>query len=152
MATVAQPRLNPPTLSFLSGLRNSFLGNALNARFLFSLGVFVLIAIFGFLGPAISGRTDPMATVGGLYDPPSADALLGTDNFGRDVFTQLMYGTRASLTVGFVSGSIAILIGLVVGTVAGYVGGAVEELLMALTNVIITIPAIVILILLSISV
>jgi peptide/nickel transport system permease protein len=77
---------------------------------------------------------------------------LGTDNFGRDVFTQLMYGTRTSLIIGSIAGVVATLIGLLIGTVAGYRGGWVEEALMAFTNVVITIPSIVILILLSIAI
>src|SRR5690606_22500598 len=94
---------------------------------------------------------DPLRIVGLLYDPPSADAWLGTDNFGRDIFTQLMHGTRTSLSIGLIAGSVATLIGVLIGTVAGYVGGIFEELLMAFTNIVITIPSIVILILLSIA-
>jgi peptide/nickel transport system permease protein len=90
--------------------------------------------------------------VGGLYDPPSSKAWLGTDNFGRDVFTQLMYGTRTSLMIGGLAGAVATAIGVVLGTVAGFRGGIIEEALMGLTNVIITIPSIVVLILLSIAV
>src|SRR5690349_11367170 len=91
MATITQPQVTRlERVPFLSGLRNSFLGAAFNGRFIFSLTVFVLVAGFGFLGPALLGRDDPFITVGGLYDSPSADAWLGTDNFGRDVFTQLM--------------------------------------------------------------
>ena len=76
---------------------------------------------------------------------------LGTDNFGRDVFTQLMYGTRTSLLIGFLAGIVATAIGLVIGTVAGFRGGNTEEGLMAITNVMLTIPSIVILILISLA-
>lgn len=92
-----------------------------------------------------------MAIVGMLYDSPSEVAWLGTDNFGRDVFTQLMHGTRTSLSIGLVAGTIATLIGVTIGTIAGYKGGLIEEILMSITNVVITIPSIVILILLSIA-
>ncbi len=123
----------------------------LNWRLLFSLIMLLLIVAFGFLGPVILRRPNPLITVGGLYDAPSAKAWLGTDNFGRDVFTQLMYGTRTSLIIGGLASLVATLIGLLVGTVAGYRSGTVEEVLMANTNVVITIPPIVILILLSIA-
>jgi peptide/nickel transport system permease protein len=125
---------------------------SLNGRFLFSLVVLVLILVFGFLGPIIFNRPDALVTVGGLYDAPSSTAWLGTDNFGRDVFTQLMYGIRTSLVIGLIAGFVATLIGLFIGTLAGYLGGLFEEILMALTNVVITIPSIVILILLSIAI
>jgi len=90
--------------------------------------------------------------VGGLFNPPSEKAILGTDNLGRDVFTQLMYGTGTSLLIGFVAGVVATGIGVTIGAVAGFKGGFVDELLMGITNVLITIPAIVVLILLSIAI
>lgn len=136
----------------LRSLGRSFVKTAQNARFVFSLVTFLLILGFGFLGPTIFGKSNPLVAVGGLYDAPSATSWLGTDNFGRDVFTQLMFGTRTSLIIGAVAGSIATLIGLIIGTTAGYVGGIIEDGLMAFTNVVITIPSIVILILLSIAI
>jgi peptide/nickel transport system permease protein len=125
---------------------------AINQRFWVSLILLVLLLGFGIFGPTIFDKPNPMKIVGGLYDKPSAAAWLGTDNFGRDVFTQLMYGTRTSLIIGSIAGVVATLIGLLIGTVAGYKGGWVEEALMAFTNVVITIPSIVILILLSIAI
>src|SRR5512133_187139 len=119
--TQASPVVTTPAL--VSRIRHSFFGAALNGRFAFALIVFLAIVAFGFLGPLVSGRTKVFVTVGGLYDAPSADALLGTDNFGRDIFTQLMYGTRTSLVIGVIAGSVATLLGLFIGTVSGYVGG-----------------------------
>jgi peptide/nickel transport system permease protein len=138
----------------LTGVRRNVarLAVALNGRFVFSFVVLLLILGFGFLGPMIFNRPDALVTVGGLYDSPSPKAWLGTDNFGRDVFTQLMYGVRTSLIIGVVAGLVAILLGLIVGTLAGFAGGWVEEVMMAATNVVITIPSIVILILLSLAI
>ncbi len=124
----------------------------LNRRFVGSVIMLLLLVLFGTLGPIIFDRPNPTKIVGLLYDKPSAVAWLGTDNFGRDVFTQLMYGTRTSMIIGVIAGLEATLLGLLIGTVAGYVGGTVEEVLMAFTNVVITIPSIVILILLSYAV
>ncbi len=140
--------------SSLSTLKRSFanLRSVINGRTWFSFIVLILVLVFGLLGPIIFNKTKPLVVVGGLYDPPSASAWLGTDNFGRDVFTQLMFGTRTSLLIGVVAGAVATLIGLVIGTLAGYQGGLVDEILMAFTNVVITIPSIVILILLSIAI
>lgn len=121
-------------------------------RFRFSVALLGVIIAFAVLGPVVLDRDNPLKIVGGLYDPPSSKAWLGTDNFGRDVFTQLMYGTRTSLIIGGLAGAVATAIGVVLGTVAGFRGGIVEEALMGLTNVIITIPSIVVLILLSIAV
>lgn len=152
MAAISQTR--DPSPAPLTDMRRSIarVTVALNKRFLFSFFMLLLLLVFGFLGPSILRRPNPLITVGGLYDAPSATAWLGTDNFGRDVFTQLMYGTRTSLIIGGLASLIATLLGLLIGTVAGFKGGIVEEVLMALTNVVITIPAIVILILLSIAI
>ena len=155
MAAIPQTKgVLPPNPVPLTGVRRNVarITAVLNGRFLFSLIMLLLILGFSFLGPLIFNRPDALVTVGGLYDAPSSTAWLGTDNFGRDVFTQLMYGTRTSLIIGLIAGLVAILLGLLIGTVAGFRGGILEEALMALTNVVITIPSIVILILLSIAI
>jgi peptide/nickel transport system permease protein len=115
-----------------------------------ALGIFLAIALFGVLGPYLTDRT-PTDVVGGLYDPPSAEAWLGTDNIGHDVFTNLIYGTRTSLYVGLLAGVVATLFGVLIGTVAGYRGGWLDELLMGFTNVVLTIPSFIVLLLISIT-
>jgi peptide/nickel transport system permease protein len=154
MATMAQSSALPKTRpGVLAGIRQSLaVVAARNRRFWFSLSLIALLLAFSFVLPSILGATNPMRLVGGLYDPPSAEAWLGTDNFGRDVFTQLMYGTRTSLIIGSIAGAVSIVLGVTIGTLAGFHGGRSEEGLMAFTNVVITIPSIVILILLSIAV
>lgn len=132
-------------------MRTRFLQTALrSSRFNTSLALVVLVLGFAVLGPVLTGH-DPNAIVGGVNSSPSAHPPLGTDNFGRDELTLLMYGTRNSLEIGAIAGLAAVLIGVLVGTVAGFYGGMVEEALMGVTNVLITIPAIVVLILLSIA-
>lgn len=77
---------------------------------------------------------------------------LGTDNFGRDVLTELVAATRVSLEIGFVAGTIATLIGLILGLLSGYVGGLVDDVIMFITNLFIVIPSFVLLILISFSI
>ena len=77
---------------------------------------------------------------------------LGTDNFGRDVLTQLIAATRVSLQIGFVAGIIATLIGLTLGLLAGYIGGMVDDIIMFITNLFTVIPGFVLLILISFSI
>lgn len=79
---------------------------------------------------------DPSAIVGRPLLPPFADASfpLGTDQLGRDVLTRLIYGSQASLTVGFSSAVVAIVVGTLVGTVAGLAGGLVDEGLMRIVD------------------
>lgn len=77
---------------------------------------------------------------------------LGTDNFGRDVLTELVKATAVSLQIGFVAGIIATLIGLILGLLSGYVGGLVDDIIMFITNLFIVIPGFVLLILISFSI
>jgi len=66
--------------------------------------------------------------------------LLGTDQYGRDIFTQLTYGTRISLFIGLVTAFLTTFIGLAVGITAGYVGGYVDQVLMRFTDMLLVIP------------
>jgi peptide/nickel transport system permease protein len=77
---------------------------------------------------------------------------LGTDNFGRDVLTELVKASAVSLQIGFVAGIIATLIGLTLGLLAGYIGGLVDDIIMFFTNLFTVIPTIVLLILISFSI
>lgn len=77
---------------------------------------------------------------------------LGTDNFGRDVLTELVRATGVSLQIGIVAGLVATLIGLTLGLLAGYVGGLMDDIIMFITNLFTVIPSIVLLILISFSI
>ncbi|MCL4301211.1 MAG: ABC transporter permease [Anaerolineae bacterium] len=77
---------------------------------------------------------------------------LGTDNFGRDVLTELVAATRVSLLIGFVAGLVATFIGLVLGLLSGYVGGFTDDVITFITNLFTVIPSFVLLILISFSI
>lgn len=97
-----------------------------------------LIAIFAHLiAPLDPGETD-IAT---KLAPPSFEHLLGTDQLGRDVFSRMLYGSRVSLSVGFVAVSISLLIGIIVGSIAGYYGKMVDSVLMRFVDIMMCFPA-----------
>jgi len=77
---------------------------------------------------------------------------LGTDNFGRDVLTELVKALAVSLQLGLVAGTVATLIGLALGLLAGYVGGMMDDIIMFITNLFTVIPNLVLLILISFSI
>ena len=77
---------------------------------------------------------------------------LGTDNFGRDMLTELVSAIGTSLEIGFIAGVIATSIGLVLGLLSGYVGGLVDDIIMFFTNLFTAIPSIVMLILIAYSI
>jgi peptide/nickel transport system permease protein len=74
---------------------------------------------------------------------PTMDHILGTDNFGRDLWSRLIFGARISLTIAVISVTVSAVIGTVVGLAAGYFGGWVDQLLMRITDIFLGFPAIV---------
>jgi len=84
---------------------------------------------------------NPFRIAGDPSIPPGAEHYLGTTRLGRDVFSQLIYGARTSLLVGFIAGMAATVIGLIVGISAGYFRGRVDEVLTFLVNVVLVMPA-----------
>nr|WP_228374261.1 ABC transporter permease [Demequina phytophila] len=101
------------------------------------LGVFVVVAV---LAPLIAPYDPLEKDFMALRQPPSAAHWLGTTHMGEDVFSQIVYGTRGVLVVGFLAGVLATLVAVIVGVVAGYVAGWRSESLSALTNVFLVIP------------
>lgn len=81
---------------------------------------------------------------------PSMAHWMGTDGFGRDLLTRVMYGGRISLMVGFAATAVSLLIGILYGTIAGYVGGRVDAILMRLVDVLYSLPFIIFVILLTV--
>ncbi len=105
------------------------------------LVVFILIAIFA---PLIAPY-DPLEVIqeDGIWlsnEKPSAEYPLGTTNLGRDIFSQLVFGSRAALMVGFSAAIAVAIIGTVIGLLAGYFGGWVDMILMRLADVAFGIP------------
>jgi peptide/nickel transport system permease protein len=121
-------------------------------RFYVAATMLVIILLIAIVGPLLV-RTDPNATVGGLYDEPAGwgPLLLGTDNEGQSVIANLVYGTRTSLIVGLIAGTIATVLGLAIGLISGFRGGIVDNLLSSLTNIMLVIPVIIVVILLSVA-
>jgi len=81
-------------------------------------------------------------------DAPTWQHPMGTDDLGRDLLTRILYGGRVSLTIGVMAMALAVLVGTVVGALAGYYGGWVDNFLMRITDVMLSFPALFVLILL----
>ncbi|MGR6129513.1 ABC transporter permease [Paenibacillus sp. SER-28] len=108
--------------------------------------VFSLGAIFAFLSPQDPNKLNVLERL----QPPGAAHWFGTDDYGRDYFTRALYGGRVSLLVGFASMIIATSIGAVVGIVSGYFGGWIDNLLMRVLELIMSIPSFLVILLLSV--
>ena len=102
--------------------------------------VFVLLCLMAIFAPLIApydyATVDPLNT----YARPSLQHLFGTDQFGRDIFSRVVYGSRWSLTMGFSAALVSLLGGSVIGVIAGYFGGWVDNLVMRIIDVVQSIP------------
>ena len=81
---------------------------------------------------------------------PSADHWLGTDIFGRDMLTRIMYGGRVSLMVGFIATAVALVIGILWGSIAGFIGGRVDALMMRIVDIMYALPFMIFIVLLMV--
>ncbi len=110
-----------------------------NRKAAFGLAIVLAYVAIALAAPMIA-QYDPLARVGRPHQPPSAEHWLGTTRMGRDVFSQLIWGTRTSLMVGIVAGLIVTAIGTAIGITAAYFGGVVDDVLNFLTNVVLVLP------------
>ncbi|MFE4712787.1 ABC transporter permease [Paenibacillus sp. NPDC056722] len=125
---------------------SELLGNGMGVAALILLLLFTLASVFAFL----SGHDPNALNVMARLTPPGAEHWFGTDDFGRDYFARALYGGRVSLLVGFTAMIIATGIGVTVGVISGYFGGWLDNLLMRMLDVILSIPTFLILLLLSV--
>ncbi|MFD4958401.1 ABC transporter permease [Microbacterium sp. NPDC058389] len=139
MATAARAPKGPSGPSALARIGSSFamFRNRKSLTGLVILGVFILVAIFADV-IAPYGPLDKDYTA--LKQPPSWQHLFGTSHMGEDIFSQIVYGTRGVLIVGFLSAILATVIAVAVGVTAGIVTGWKSEALSALTNVFLVLP------------
>lgn len=112
------------------------------------LALLAILVAAGALAPWIVPY-DPEVTTGDPFEPPSRAHLLGTNDVGQDLLSELTYGVRISLTIGFLAAVVAISIGTIVGVVAGYFGGWVDAALMRLVDVVLVVPFLPLMILLA---
>ncbi|MGH8794154.1 MAG: ABC transporter permease [Stackebrandtia sp.] len=112
---------------------------------LVGVGVLAAVAVLTLAAPLITDAEELRAATapGGRLEPPGAEFLLGTDEVGRPILTQLIWGARVSLTVGVTGAVLAVALGSAVGLAAGHFGGAASWLLMRLTDWFIVLPGIV---------
>lgn len=112
-----------------------------NKTALAGLAMLLFLVVLAILHADIAPYT-PDRFVAQPYLPPSSSHLFGTDGLGRDVFSQMVYGTSLSLEIGFVSAVGITAIGTAVGIVSGYLGRYIDEVLMRIVDVFLVIPSI----------
>lgn len=92
-------------------------------------GWIILVVLAAILAPLLSPYAYDVQSLKEAYQPPSAGHWLGTDEFGRDLLTRLLYGARTSLSVSAVAIGLSVFIGMVLGAAAGYFGGRFDQMI-----------------------
>ena len=106
------------------------------------LVILLLLSLVALNAPRLAPYDPVKVQARRALQPPNAAFLLGTDQYGRDVLSRTIYGTRISLLVGCISVSIAAVCGLLIGLVAGYYGGLADTILMRLMDIMLAFPGI----------
>jgi peptide/nickel transport system permease protein len=114
----------------------------MNIRLIYGISIIVLMTLVAVLAPFMT-RYDPVEmdlSPEARLQAPSAGHIFGTDNLGRDVFSRMVYGTRVSLSVGFIAVFISMVIGILLGGISGYYGGKVDNVIMRLVEMMYCFP------------
>ncbi len=120
-----------------------------NKKGLIGLAIVSIFITIALLSPYITPYDPYEWNVAPPFSPPSSDHILGSDDVGRDIFSQLIYGTRISLFVGFSAAITTTFIGVIVGTIAGYFK-SLDSILMTFTDIVLVLPSIPIMLVLAI--
>jgi peptide/nickel transport system permease protein len=103
--------------------------------------IIVVVLIFCMLFPTALTSYDPIKqNFSERFVPPNREHLFGTDEFGRDIFTRVVYGCRTSLRIGLISVGISCIIGVLIGSIAGFYGGVIDSIFMRCIDVLMAIP------------
>jgi len=129
VATVATARPNALWLALRKN-RLSWVG----------IGLLLIIVLAAVFAPWLAPHDPLQQNIIYRLEPPSAEFWLGTDSYGRDVLSRLIYGARISLMVGFGAILIAMCIGSALGILAGYIGGVVDQIVMGFVDVLLSFP------------
>jgi peptide/nickel transport system permease protein len=111
-----------------------------NAKAATGLVILAIYCVFAVIGPWVAPY-DPDARGSDLVQPPSSAHWFGTTHLGQDLFSQILVGTRGVMLVGLIAGVVATILSVLIGVTSGYLGGSWDDVLSALSNVFLVIPA-----------
>ena len=117
--------------------------NKLNRTFYIGAGLVVLVFLIAWVGPLLLARDPLEQDLSNAMQTPSRAHLLGTDQFGRDLLTRILYGMRVDLQIGIIATLYTMAYGVAIGALAGYYGGLVDSLFMRFLDILIAFPRLV---------
>ncbi|MGI6663057.1 MAG: oligopeptide ABC transporter permease [Bacillota bacterium] len=106
------------------------------------VGLYILLFMYALaiFAPLLATQSYEAVDPPNKLKPPSMEHFMGTDHIGRDVFSRVIWGSRISLSVGFVAAAVAVALGVLIGSTAAYFGGRVDDMLMRFTEIIMAFP------------
>ncbi|WP_169238237.1 ABC transporter permease [Candidatus Roseilinea sp. NK_OTU-006] len=125
-----------------SPLRRALYRAVRSPQFIIGAALVTLFVLTAVLGPILSPYSPTAQKMSLRLKPPSAEHVLGTDDFGRDVLSRILHGAMPSLQVSVLSVAGSLVIGVIIGLIAGYRGGWTDTLLMSLMDVLLAFPAV----------
>ncbi len=110
-----------------------------------ALGAIILLfwILMAIIGPMLTPYSHTEMDLNNQLSPPSQEHILGTDQLGRDIFSRIIIGSRSVLTVAVMTALFSTFLGILVGFSAGYFGGKIDEVIMRFMDILISIPALV---------
>ena len=111
-----------------------------NRMAMFGLIVLLLLVVMAIFADFIAPYGMDEQNYSQMLQSPSLQHIMGTDNYGRDIFSRIVYGTRISLLIGFISLAISTVVGSILGACAGYFGGASDTIIMRGSDILMAIP------------
>lgn len=142
-SSVAVLRTTKSNQTFLGRSVRAFFRNKVAVVGLIIVSVMIFCALFG---PAIAPYAPNTTAVRERLQPPSSTHFMGTDDYGRDIFTRLLYGAGLSLQIAVISLTISVSLGVTLGLISGWYGGKVDDLIMRLADAVFAIPDLIFLI------
>ncbi len=130
----------PPHVSEFQRFRSVFFGRCVVIVGFIIILILIIVAVFA---PYISPYDPYKQDLRGALQEPSAEHWLGTDPYGRDTLSRVIYGTRTSLMVGLIAVGISSVIGVILGLISGYFGGVLDIILMRVIDSMMAIPSLV---------
>ncbi|EKB56750.1 nickel transporter permease [Falseniella ignava] len=122
------------------GLRDIWTRMKRNRLAMVGLVIIIILVITAIFADYIAPYGYAEQNLANQYQTPNAEHWFGTDELGRDIFSRVVYGSRVSLRVGFISVSISMTIGVAIGAITGYYGGKIDNILMRFIDIVQALP------------
>ena len=132
----------PPAAILRKGGFRSFVAR-LNLTTWIGLAIITTLVLLAVFAPLVATHAPSRQNIMVPLIGPGGDYLLGTDQFGRDIWSRLVFGARYSLTIGFFAILLAMIVGTLIGMIAGYLGGRIDIIFMQVMDVVLAFPALI---------